>query len=357
MEYGSHALMEEFVRLGVPDGSGCDGACQSWRLDTEANANFQLCSTYSSLLAVPSSVTAAQLASVAAFRSRGRLPALCWRGTPSSGAPEGTLVRCAQPRRALQLRNSAMDEQYIRLMLQASGASELVLLDARSPIAAQGNRLRGGGVESAGRYGVARIQYCSLRNVHYVKAVAVALHARVRRGERRWLELQAALLSASSTLADHLEAGRCVLLHCSDGWDRTPQMSTLAQLMVDPHYRTIEGLVTVLHKEWAAFGHRFALRYSLSQPIFIQLLDALSQMVSAPPRASARNILTHTERQTCTSATMSHVELCRHGPSVRLCRLSDPPPPTHRDYAIAVAPAARGVRVQRPHALRHRRPA
>ena len=63
----SYALMEEFVRLGVPDGSGRDDACQSWRLDTEANANFQLCSTYASLLAVPSSATAAQLASVAAF--------------------------------------------------------------------------------------------------------------------------------------------------------------------------------------------------------------------------------------------------------------------------------------------------
>ena len=31
-----------------------------------------------------------------------------------------------------------------------------------------------------------------------------------------------------------------VLVHCSDGWDRTPQVVPLAQLMLDPYYRTIE---------------------------------------------------------------------------------------------------------------------
>lgn len=39
----------------------------------------------------------------------------------------------------------------------------------------------------------------------------------------------------------HLEAGDPVLVHCSDGWDRTSQLTSLAQLLVDPYYRTIEG--------------------------------------------------------------------------------------------------------------------
>ncbi len=33
-----------------------------------------------------------------------------------------------------------------------------------------------------------------------------------------------------------------VLVHCSDGWDRTAQLTALAMLMLDPHYRTIRGL-------------------------------------------------------------------------------------------------------------------
>ena len=31
-----------------------------------------------------------------------------------------------------------------------------------------------------------------------------------------------------------------MLVHCSDGWDRTPQIVALAELMLDPYYRTLE---------------------------------------------------------------------------------------------------------------------
>ena len=31
------------------------------------------------------------------------------------------------------------------------------------------------------------------------------------------------------------------LVHCSDGWDRTAQLTSLVQLMMDPYYRTTEG--------------------------------------------------------------------------------------------------------------------
>ncbi len=32
-----------------------------------------------------------------------------------------------------------------------------------------------------------------------------------------------------------------MLVHCSDGWDRTAQTCGLASLMLDPYYRTIQG--------------------------------------------------------------------------------------------------------------------
>lgn len=49
------------------------------------------------------------------------------------------------------------------------------------------------------------------------------------------------LLRAAVTVASAIERdGRPVLVHCSDGWDRTPQIVALAQLLLDPYYRTIE---------------------------------------------------------------------------------------------------------------------
>ena len=37
--------------------------------------------------------------------------------------------------------------------------------------------------------------------------------------------------------------GGCALVHCSDGWDRTAQLTSLTQLMIDPTYRTISGFL------------------------------------------------------------------------------------------------------------------
>ena len=37
------------------------------------------------------------------------------------------------------------------------------------------------------------------------------------------------------------EEGVSVLVHCSDGWDRTAQTCSLSSIMLDPYYRTIQG--------------------------------------------------------------------------------------------------------------------
>lgn len=44
----------------------------------------------------------------------------------------------------------------------------------------------------------------------------------------------------SQAVADE---GVSVLVHCSDGWDRTAQACSVASILLDPFYRTIKGLM------------------------------------------------------------------------------------------------------------------
>ena len=48
------------------------------------------------------------------------------------------------------------------------------------------------------------------------------------------------LLKSATTVAQAMVDQRPVLVHCSDGWDRTPQITGLAQLLLDDYYRTFE---------------------------------------------------------------------------------------------------------------------
>ena len=56
-----------------------------------------------------------------------------------------------------------------------------------------------------------------------------------------WLKHVKAVLDVSIAIADCILSNRSVIVHCSDGWDRTSQTCALACLMLDGYYRTIQG--------------------------------------------------------------------------------------------------------------------
>ena len=68
------------------------------------------------------------------------------------------------------------------------------------------------------------------------------------------------ILTSSRYVVEKMLAHESVLIHCSDGWDRTSIVSSIVQLALDGYYRTIEGFLFLIYKEWIAFGHKFAER-------------------------------------------------------------------------------------------------
>ncbi len=56
----------------------------------------------------------------------------------------------------------------------------------------------------------------------------------------KWLHHISGIIKAAYTVINAIDRqAKPVLIHCSDGWDRTPQILALAKLLLDPYYRTI----------------------------------------------------------------------------------------------------------------------
>jgi len=113
-----------------------------------------------------------------------------------------------------------------------------------------------------------------------------------------WLQLVASVLKGGVTVAKLLEKGHSVVVHCSDGWDRTPQICALAEFLLDPYYRTLQGFALLIEKEWLSFGHMFDTRQGHTRakrdepnesPIFLLFLDCVWQILQQFPCAAEFN--------------------------------------------------------------------
>ena len=56
---------------------------------------------------------------------------------------------------------------------------------------------------------------------------------------------------------------RSVLIHCPTGTEGSAILSSLAQVMIDPYYRTFEGLKKLIYKDWLFFQHNFIKKSAL----------------------------------------------------------------------------------------------
>lgn len=146
-----------------------------------------------------------------------------------------------------------------------------LIIDARPTTNAMANVAKGAGTENMDHYKWGDKAYLGIDNIHVMRnslktvvdalAEANTLKQPVDRERLRksgWLKHLTAILDGSLMIIRNVHINSShVLIHCSDGWDRTSQLSAVAQLCLDPYYRTIEGFQVLVEKDWLSFGHMF----------------------------------------------------------------------------------------------------
>jgi hypothetical protein len=156
----------------------------------------------------------------------------------------------------------------------AAGPRFLNVVDLRPKTAATGNMAMGGGFESGLYYSMCRVTFAGIDNIHGVSSAWAKLRALVSahngRGAKpdfyeqlhntQWLYHIQRVLASADNIAALMSRGESVLTHCTDGWDRTSQATSLAMIMLDPFFRTVRGFCLLIEKEFCSFGHKFAER-------------------------------------------------------------------------------------------------
>ncbi|XP_019871397.1 myotubularin-related protein 2 [Aethina tumida] len=284
----------ELKRMGVNN--------DMWKI-SKINDTYEICDSYPAIWAVPAQANDDDLRAVAGFRSRGRVPVLSWIHPES----QATITRCSQPLVGVSGKRCREDERYIQLIMDANAQShKMFIMDARPSANAIANKAKGGGYESEDAYQNAELVFLDIHNIHVMRESLRKLkelcypiidETKWLSGVEStyWLKHIKCILTGAVRIVDRVENHKTsVLVHCSDGWDRTAQLTALSMLMLDPYYRTIKGFEVLIEKEWLSFGHKFQHRIGHGDdhhsdadrsPVFLQFMDCVWQITQQFPNA------------------------------------------------------------------------
>ncbi|KAJ6502293.1 protein-tyrosine phosphatase-like protein [Mycena sanguinolenta] len=279
---------DEFMRMGI------GSRTKAWRF-TDINKDYSFSPTYPSRLVVPTRISDTTLQYASKYRSKCRIPVL----TYLHWANYGSITRSSQPMVGITQNRSVQDEKLIESIFQTHHSPESrasagpvygatttnLIIDARPTINAMGNTAKGAGSENMDHYKDSKKAYLGIDSIHVMreslgKVVDALREADVllasinsdlpesvpglavldRQALRRsgWLRHIQAILEGTVLIARNIHINSShVLIHCSDGWDRTSQLAALAELCLDPFYRTIRGFEILVEKDWLSFGHKF----------------------------------------------------------------------------------------------------
>ncbi|KAM5164286.1 myotubularin-related protein 9 [Mantella aurantiaca] len=292
-EDGWHAFLpeQEFELLG--------SETDEWRL-SYVNKDFGSCPSYPPIVIVPKSIDDESLRKVATFRHGGRFPVLSYYHRKNGMV----MMRSSQPLTGTNNRRCKEDEKLINATLRPGKRGYII--DTRTLNVAQQARARGGGFEQEAYYPQWRRIHKTIERFNILQESLIKLVEACNDQSHnmdRWLsKLEASnwlnhikeILTTACLAAQCIDReGASVLVHGSEGMDSTLQVTSLAQIILDPRCRTIRGFEALIEKEWLQAGHPFRHRcaqsaYSNSKqkweaPTFLLFLDCVWQIVRQFP--------------------------------------------------------------------------
>ena len=302
--------LNELNRLGIPD--------SLWKITT-LNYKYELCPSYPAICAVPASIDDDILKGSANFRSKGRFPTLCWRNSNN----KCTISRCSQPMVGIGSNRSTHDEMLVDHINRSGGSyakdkiannykitgdlrnqpgKPLIIYDARPLLNATANQAAGKGTENEKNYENCSVIFLDIANIHAIRksldmledACTDEAHWLKNLDQSMWFSHNVRILRAAVRIVHSVAfEDRSVIIHCSDGWDRTAQLTSMSMILLDPYYRTLRGFIILIEKEWVSFGHKFGDRLGWTgkygykdeekSSIFQQFLECIYQLLCQSP--------------------------------------------------------------------------
>lgn len=242
--------------------------CPNWRV-SKHNEFYNLCASLPTVIVVPRDLLDAQLEQAAQHFQGTRPPVWCW-GTPAGAA----LVRMAQ------ISPSITDKQQENRMMG--------LVHRCHPMRLQPKIFDLDQILPSLKE--IQISYIKLRELHTPDDPAQFWeqdrHYFSRLESSRWLShISKCLEVAQNAATAILHQNSSVILQDASGCDLSAVISSLVQLLLDPHVRTIRGFHCLIQKEWVALGHPFTKRLGHTRnqveeqsPVWLLFLDCVYQV-------------------------------------------------------------------------------
>ena len=259
--------------------------------------NYKICESYPKQFIIPSYLNEDDIIKCGKYRTKKRLPVLTYYYKKNGCS----IWRSSQPKTKFGLTSSDKD---VELLKKIAGIKNLKIFDARPKLNAFANSLKGAGFENINNYPDISMEiiFCDMSNIHNVRNSLKQFYLNVIYNREikpvdnsQWYDSIITMIKSAEKIYKSIKNDSIVLIHCSDGWDRTSQLCALSQIFLDKRYRTINGFIKLIEKDWLSFGHLFCYRYGYynksnveqkftkeeqRSPIFIQWLDAVYQIVN-----------------------------------------------------------------------------
>lgn len=252
------------------------------------NREYKYCKSYPDIITIPKQILAEDMVKITCFRTSNRLPILSFVNTNkrclfrSSQVYTGLLGnRCEYDEMLLYFMGEPncylTREEYLTVPGMRLKERNLWICDCRSKTAAVANRFMGKGYENCKKYYLNSIlTFHNIANIHSVKKSLKKLQINRKLGlssslnfitseyASDWYSNISDILSCSIGVVNILnKEEKNVLVHCSDGWDRTSQVCALTQIILDSKFRKIKGFLNLIEKEFSNAGFRFSSRNDL----------------------------------------------------------------------------------------------